>query len=183
MTRPCLCPDLAGQALELGRPRDKRGQVEAEGLFDRTPLPFPSVALAVGAVAADYQTGRNQLRQGSSQRGQSRSVRAHAQFAVRREDNDVLARRQRRIWMKRQQSAQDRERPVREAEAVFGFSQVAENPPFMGGRIFGAGFCSRLRCHHGERERPPPKGRRWNRPHSTLLRAKESRSPTKRRFT
>src|SRR4051812_4108264 len=40
VTRPGLCPDLAGEALELGRARDKRGQVEAEGLFDRSPLPF-----------------------------------------------------------------------------------------------------------------------------------------------
>ena len=40
MTRPRLRPDLAGQALELGRARDKRGQVEAEGLFDRAPSPF-----------------------------------------------------------------------------------------------------------------------------------------------
>src|SRR3954466_6366079 len=85
--------------------------------------------------------------------------------------------------MECQKCTQDGERSVGQAEAVFGFSQVAENPPFMGGRIFGAGFCSRLRCHHGEREGPPPKGRRWNRPHSTLLWAKESRSPTKRRFT
>src|SRR3954447_21461887 len=67
MTRPRLCPDLAGQALELGRARDKRGQVEAEGLFDRSPLPFPGVALAVGAVAADHEPRRNELRQRSSQ--------------------------------------------------------------------------------------------------------------------
>ena len=55
VARPCFCPDLAGEALELGRPRDKRGQVEAEGLFDRAPLPFPGVALAVGAIAADHR--------------------------------------------------------------------------------------------------------------------------------
>src|SRR4051812_38184784 len=66
MTRPRLGPDLASQALELGCARDKRGQVEAEGLFDRAPLPFPGVAFAVGAVAADHQPSRNQLRQSSA---------------------------------------------------------------------------------------------------------------------
>src|SRR4051794_12364923 len=103
MTRPCLCPDVAGQALELGRARDKRGQVEAEGLFDRAPLPFPGVALAIGAVAPDHQPGRHKLRQGSPQSRWRGPVRTYAQLAVGREHDGVLARRQCRIWMKRQQ--------------------------------------------------------------------------------
>jgi len=68
-------PDLAGEALELGCTRDKRGQVEAEGLFNRSPLPFPGVALAVGAVAADHQPAGNQLRQSSTQSRWRGSVR------------------------------------------------------------------------------------------------------------
>ena len=40
VTSPRFCPDLAGQSLELSRARDKRGQIEAEGLFDRPPSPF-----------------------------------------------------------------------------------------------------------------------------------------------
>ena len=82
MTSPRLGPDLAGEALELGRACDKGGQVEAEGLFDRPPLAFPGVALAIGAVAADHQPGRNELRQRSSQCGQRGAVRTHAQLAV-----------------------------------------------------------------------------------------------------
>ena len=95
-----LRPDLAGEALELGRPRDKRGQVEAEGLFDRTPLPPSGVALAIGAVAPDHQPGRDQLRQGSSQSRWSRPVRSNGQFAVGWEYDDVVAGCQRRVRMK-----------------------------------------------------------------------------------
>src|SRR3954452_21815664 len=53
VTRPRLCPDLAGEALELGRAPDTRGQVEGVSLFDRPPLPFRAVRSATRPVAQD----------------------------------------------------------------------------------------------------------------------------------
>ena len=44
---------LGRETLEFGGARDDRSEVEAEGLFDLAPLPFPCVAFAIGAVAAN----------------------------------------------------------------------------------------------------------------------------------
>lgn len=46
---------LLGQPFELGCARHKWRQVEAEGGLDLAPLPFPGIALAVRAIAADHQ--------------------------------------------------------------------------------------------------------------------------------
>ena len=68
--------------------------------------------------------------------------------------------------MKRQQRMQDGERPVSDAERRLGLRQRPKQTPFMDDRAGGTRFIRevsrvRLARHHGERQRSPPKGRRW----------------------
>ena len=73
---------FSGEALEFGGARDDRGQVEAEGLFDLSPLPFPGVAFAIGAVAANDEPAFDQRRQMAPQRCLRDAVGALRQISV-----------------------------------------------------------------------------------------------------
>ena len=55
-----LCLRFGGEALEFGGAGDDRREVEAEGLFDLARLPFPCVAFAIGAVAANDEPAFDQ---------------------------------------------------------------------------------------------------------------------------
>ena len=78
--------------------------------------------------------------------------------------------------MERKQRVQHRQRALGDPERFLGLGKRAEQSPLVHdgfgcawscGEILGRG----LTCHHGERQRPPPKGRRWLCLHDPLPRS------------
>jgi hypothetical protein len=167
----------SGEVFDLGRARNQRRQIEAEGFRDLAPLPPPRETFAVRRVPPDDQPRLDKRSEMPAQRRRRHAMRADRELPVRRKHHDAgritlpafpafcLWQRQRSFLVEAQQGVQDGQRPVGDAERAFGFSSCAKQSPFMDDRLGRVGFCReisrrRLRRHHGKRQRPPPKGRR-----------------------
>src|SRR5690606_23297403 len=105
-------PHFLGNALELARPADEWRQVEAVCGLDDAAGALAGIALAVGTVAPDDETGLDE-RSEMAPEGRSRhAVGTQGEFAVGGKDDEIASRRQHRFRMKGQKGVQDGERAV-----------------------------------------------------------------------
>ena len=82
LERALLGADFFGPGFEFIGAGDKRAEVETEGQLNVASPAFASVALAVGAVAADHQAAIDQRRQMSPQRRRRHAMRPQRELLV-----------------------------------------------------------------------------------------------------
>ena len=91
--RAVLGAHFFGEVFDLGRARDQRRQIEAEGAFDLAALPSSGEAFAVRRVAPDDQPRLDERREMPAQRRRRHAMGADRELPVRRKHDDAGRRR------------------------------------------------------------------------------------------